>query len=31
VTVLRHTTIAEANDGRYASDHLPVMAEVVLD
>ncbi len=31
VTVLRHATIAEANEGRYASDHLPVMAEVVLE
>jgi len=30
VAVLRHGTIAEANDGRYASDHLPVMAEVDL-
>jgi len=30
-TVLRHATIAESNDGRYASDHLPVMAELVFD
>lgn len=30
VTVLRHGTIAEALDGLYASDHLPVMAEVIL-
>ncbi len=31
VTVRRHGTIAEAIDGRYASDHLPVMTELVLD
>lgn len=29
-TVLRHGTIAESIEGRYASDHLPVIAEVLL-
>ena len=29
VAVRRHAAIAEAIDGRYASDHLPVMAELI--
>lgn len=30
-SVLRHAAISDACEGRYASDHLPVLAEVVLE
>lgn len=30
VTALRHGTLSESWQGRYASDHLPVLAEIVL-
>jgi endonuclease/exonuclease/phosphatase family metal-dependent hydrolase len=30
VKVLRHGIISEPDPGRYASDHLPALAEVIL-
>lgn len=31
VVVLKHATLSDSWSGRYPSDHLPVMAEVIID
>ena len=31
VRVLRHATLTDHWDGRYPSDHMPVVADVVME